>query len=660
MTDSRDEMDVESDDQFSANLTAPLRRSPPSTGTAIQVGDSQPTPPRKIHKDQPSIPGYEFLKRLGRGGMGVVWLCRDLRAGRVVALKQTTCDDWRDADHARFRTEAQAMARLDHPQIVKVFEVNEFEGIPYFTMEYCPGGSLQEFLDRKPQPPALAGVMVEKLARGVQHAHQNGIVHRDLKPANVLLASDFGTRGSDSKAPEPTAEGTTDAERRREAFHISVRNPHSAVLKITDFGLAKNLDTDQHLTRTEAVMGTPSYMAPEQARSAKTAGPPADVWSLGVILYEAITGSLPFVGADFVEIVENVRLQDPVRPSERVKCPRDLETICLKCLEKNPQRRYAHAGDLAEDLQAWLDGKPISARPVGPLERALRWAGRHRTLAMLYAVSLIALVALLGLGFWFSNRIGAEQAKRESDLKQADLERKNLEAKASLEREAEREKTFAAQKLARTQEYFTRLSQVRERNSSRRPGWTWANLEDLKSAAKIPMQSDPEQLRTLAAETLSAIDVRLLKSVGKGINGMSIAWHPDGKRIAVGERASGLALFCKVTLIDLETDKAQELFFQPVAITKKGKPVPDRVNDLAFSPDGRWLVAGMRSGPVSLGFDAGDARPTKLVGTRRGSRQSSLQSRWPRGLLAQYQTASQVVSGRGTEARRISGSRSSA
>lgn len=574
----------------------------PPDGTVVLGGAAAPSNQTPQLRDAPPIPGYEFLKRLGKGGMGVVWLARDERAGRLVALKVTRSDESNESDRTRFRTEAQAMARLRHPNVVQVYDVHEHEGRPYFTMEFCPGGGLDAFLDRKPQPARMCAEIVERLALGIQHAHENGIIHRDLKPANVLICVDLGGRSAEVK---PDTADSTNPEVRQRLFHTALRNPNSALLKVTDFGLAKNTDSTQRLTQSEAVMGTPSYMAPEQGQSAKAAGAAADIWSLGVILYECVTGSLPFVGASLMEILDHVRGQEPVRPGEKVNCPRDLETICLKCLQKDPKRRYADAGQLAADLRNWLDGRPISARPVGSFERAFRWVRRHRALAALYAVSAVALLALLGLGFWFSNMLGAEQARRGADQKQA-----------AIERQAARDKVAAAEMLAQTQRYFTLLAEVRAREVRAKPGWTWDNLGDLAAAGKLPVESNPVALRSPAAAALAASDVRLVAVVAQGTSAMSVAWHPDGHRLAIGERVAFLSLIGSVTLVDPDRpEQARKLTFTPRVTWKKGgglfgsgEAAPDYVSDLAFSPDGRWLVAGTRSGKL-LRWDLTVATP---------------------------------------------------
>jgi serine/threonine-protein kinase len=259
----------------------------------------------------------------------------------------------------RFRAEAEAVADLQHPNIVQVYEVGEHAGSPYFSMEYVPGGTLRARLDGQPRPARESAELVAALARAVQYAHDRGIVHRDLKPANVLLAAD----------------GTP---------------------KVADFGLAKRI-SDGLLTRTQTgwVLGTPSYMAPEQAAGkGGRAGPAADVYALGALFYELLTGRPPFAGETFESTLLLILNEDPVPPRRlHSAVPRDLETICLKCLQKDPHRRYPSAAALADDLRRFLAGEPIAARPVGGLERTLLWARRKPWLAGLAAAVVVLLVA---------------------------------------------------------------------------------------------------------------------------------------------------------------------------------------------------------------------------------------------------------------------------
>jgi WD40 repeat protein len=311
---------------------------------------------------QANLPGFEVLEVLGRGGMGIVWKARQVALDRLVALKMMIAGDAADeGEIARFRSEAEAVARLQHPSIVQIFEVGRHEGRAFFALEYVAGGSLAHKLDGTPLVPREAALLVEELANAVQYAHERNVLHRDLKPANVLL----------------TPEGRP---------------------KIADFGLAKKLDTDDGRTRTGAILGTPSYMAPEQAwGNSKSVGPRVDIYALGAILYECLTGRPPFRGATLLETLEQVRTREPVAPCQlNPAVPRDLETICLKCLQKDPAGRYLSARDLALDLRRFLDGEPVTARPLGAVGRLWRSA-RRRPMAALVLV-LTVLTLLLGAG----------------------------------------------------------------------------------------------------------------------------------------------------------------------------------------------------------------------------------------------------------------------
>ncbi|MDX1944939.1 MAG: serine/threonine-protein kinase [Pirellulaceae bacterium] len=286
----------------------------------------------------PRVTGYEILEVLGRGGMGVVFKARQLGLNRLVALKMILSGaNASPQELARFRTEAEAVAQLQHPGIVQIYEIGEQDRCPFLALEYVGGGSLAEQLDGTPVAARTAAELVLALARAVQHAHEKGIVHRDLKPANVLLTGD---------GPP----------------------------KITDFGLAKRSGSDLAHTQTGAVLGSPSYMSPEQASGqSEDVGPATDIHALGVMLYELLTGRPPFKGATLLETIEQVRTHSAVPPRcLQPKIPRDLETICLKCLEKEPTRRYATASDLASDLANFLAGEPITAQSLTILDQVAR------------------------------------------------------------------------------------------------------------------------------------------------------------------------------------------------------------------------------------------------------------------------------------------------
>jgi tRNA A-37 threonylcarbamoyl transferase component Bud32 len=328
------------------------------------------------------IGGYEVLEKLGEGGMGVVYKARQLDLNRVVALKVILAAHHASAEaRARFRTEAEALARLDHPHIVTVYHVGEEAGAaggwPFLVMEFCPGGSLERKLRGTPLVAAEAARLVEQLARAVQAAHRQQVVHRDLKPENVLLGADGQPR-------------------------------------ISDFGLARLLDREG-TTRTDAVLGTPSYMSPEQASGrTSAAGPSADIYALGAILYECLTGRPPFKAATAVDTVLQVVQTEPVPPRQLTPgVPRDLDTICLKCLQKDPGKRYASAEDLADDLAAFREGRAIKARPVGLLGRAAKWVRRQPGVAALLAALVLALVAGTAVSTYFA--LAAQRRAEEAE-----------------------------------------------------------------------------------------------------------------------------------------------------------------------------------------------------------------------------------------------------
>ncbi len=315
------------------------------------------------------VPGYEFLGELGRGGMGVVYKARQVGLKRVVALKMILAGEHASPESLeRFHVEAEAVARLQHPNIVQVYEVGEHGGLPYFSLEFCPGGGLDKKLGGGPLTPAEAANVVQVLARAMQAAHDAGVVHRDLKPANVLLDA-------------------------------------AGVPKVSDFGLAKRLG-EAGATASGALLGTPSYMAPEQAEGkSREIGPAADVYALGAILYECLTGRPPFHAETTMDTLVQVLADDPVPPRTVNRAvPRDLQTICLKCLEKDPKRRYASAGALADDLRAHLAGEPITARPPGIAGRVARWARLRPALAAtLTALTAFYLNYLLIVGLGYAN-----------------------------------------------------------------------------------------------------------------------------------------------------------------------------------------------------------------------------------------------------------------
>jgi eukaryotic-like serine/threonine-protein kinase len=345
---------------------------------ASEPGDLSPEPPSA---EMPQIPGHELDEVLGRGGMGVVYRARHVRLNRTVAIKMLLNGAHGSPEaRERFMREAEAVAGLRHPNIVQVYELGDQGGQPYFTMEFIEGGNLARKLAGTPQPPRHAATLQAALAVAVEAAHRSGIVHRDLKPSNVLL----------------TADGTP---------------------KISDFGLARRLDGEAGLTWTGIAVGTPSYMAPEQAEARPlTWGPAVDLYALGSILYELLTGRPPFRAATAAETVRQVISQDPVPPSRlNGTVPRDLETICLKCLHKEPHLRYAGAAELAADLHRFLSGEAIAARPDGRLAWLARRIRRRPVLSAVVALAMLFTVALLGSGLWLISDRAAVAREAEAE-----------------------------------------------------------------------------------------------------------------------------------------------------------------------------------------------------------------------------------------------------
>lgn len=336
-----------------------------------------------------SVPGYEVIEELGSGTMGVVYKARETALKRLVALKLMRGNAHPDAV-ARFLIEAEAVAAIDHPRVVRIYQYGEHNGRPFLAMEYLPGGTLKNRFGGRAFPPREAAVLVAKLATGVGAAHALGIVHRDLKPGNVLF----------DIAGEP---------------------------KVADFGLARRgAGNDQ--TRTDATMGTPPYMPPEQFGGAKYAGPPADVWALGVILYECLTGTRPFLGENQDELRDQIDRGNPAPPSRVApEVPRDLELICLKCLAKAPPDRYPTAAVLADDLNRFLEWKPVSVRTFRWSERAVLRARRNPVVAVLLAVVVISLV--IGATVSYLNYRDARKQEGIALAKAEDAEREAREAK---------------------------------------------------------------------------------------------------------------------------------------------------------------------------------------------------------------------------------------
>jgi WD40 repeat protein/tRNA A-37 threonylcarbamoyl transferase component Bud32 len=525
----------------------------------------------------PTIPGYEILGELGRGGMGVVYRARQVRLNRPVALKMILAGAHAAPEAAaRFLAEAEAIAKLQHPQIVQIHHIGEADGLPFFELEFVPGGSLDRRLDGTPWPPHRAAHLAEQLARGIAAAHALGVAHRDLKPANVLLAAD--------------------------------QTP-----KITDFGLAKAIGSESGLTRSEAILGSPSYMAPDQAGGrTREAGPSADVYALGAILYELLVGRPPFRGATILETLEQVKAVEPVPPSRLVPgTPRDLETICLKCLQKDPGKRYESATALAEDLRRFRAGEPIVARPVGSVERAWRWCRRNPVVAGLAAGVAVLLVAVAASASVAAVQFGLA-ARREERLRIASEELARTEATAKAELEAGL--------------YFERIALAHRELSADNLGRALGLLDEC-----------PEGLRQWEwhyLKRLCRLDPVILRDQD-AVN--SVAFHPGGEQLAAGGGDGTVKIWDWRTgrvirrlpghrgivsslafrppdgryLASVGADRAVMLWDATAGreVFRRRGPPGDYYTGMAyvvaFSPDGRLLVAGSEDGGAII-WDAAD------------------------------------------------------
>lgn len=323
----------------------------------------------------PEVGEYTVLREVGRGGMGVVYQARHRSLGRLVALKMILAGEFAsESQRQRFRREAELAARVQHPNIVQIYEVGVLDGRPFLALEYVEGGTLDDRQRQRPLSFHVSAALVETLARAVHHAHLKGVIHRDLKPANILLQESAGPLSGGEGGVPGSPNGTY------------------LIPKIADFGLARSSERADGLTQTGMVMGTPSYISPEQARGERQLGRGADIYALGAILYDLLAGRPPFLAETPIQTVHQVLDQEPARPSTWLaSVPTDLETICLKCLQKDPAKRYGTAEDLANDLRAWQQGERIVARPMSSWERAAKWCRRRPAFAaLLFAVGALA------------------------------------------------------------------------------------------------------------------------------------------------------------------------------------------------------------------------------------------------------------------------------
>jgi serine/threonine protein kinase/WD40 repeat protein len=523
--------------------------------------------PREPEKPSPwpSIAGYELLGELGRGGMGVVYKARHLALNRIVALKMilTGCQTG-PAHLARFRAEAEAVARLQHPNIVQVHDVGEQDGRPYFSLEFVNGGNLAQRVNGTPQPARAAAKLIHTLSQAIHTAHQQGIIHRDLKPANILFQG-LGT-GDHGLGREETATGASSPVPDCQCL---IPDPQSLIPKITDFGLAKQMDVAGAQTGSGTILGTASYMAPEQAEGKQhEIGPAADVYALGAILYELLAGRPPFKAETQVDTLRLVLSEEPISLSRlHLKVPRDLETICLKCLQKDSRKRYASAQALAEDLERFLSDQPIHARRTAPLERAWRWTRRNPALAALMT-SIGALLLFIALGALLAaHRFSQERNTALDNLARAvEAERNALQA-----REATEEQLWEA-----------KLEQARASRQSNEAGRRFRTLKVLAEAAKIRPDL---RLRNEAIACLALADMGNDRPLG-GAEPTSYGFGLDPLRdhYARSDSRGGLSV--------RRVADEQEV----IPLAGPGYPA----FEVRFSPDGRYLAAKYYLGAADL------------------------------------------------------------
>lgn len=517
-------------DEVFATAMPPLAESATrTTGRRAANDDASAFPP---------IPGFKILDLLGRGGMGIVYRAHEESLQRTVALKMVRGGAQAGLeDLLRFRIEGEMVARLQHPDIVQIFEVGEYQGQPFLALEFVEGGSLKQRLQRGPLPVSEAALLIEQVAQAVHHAHQQGVVHRDLKPANILLTTD--------------------------------NRP-----KITDFGLAKWLGEDKELTQSGTIIGTPNYMAPEQAEgNARRVGPACDVYALGAVLYELLGGKPPFAESHTVEAMVRLVTEDaPSLVRVRPNLPRDLVTICERCMEREPGRRYATAEALADDLGRYRRGEPIAARPVGLFERSWKWARRRPAVAAL-SFTAVALALLGGAGIlwqWHDALAARDRAARgESDALDA---RDDAQHKTKLALKAQAETERALQQ-AEAQLYLSHIAQARLQISNSnsataemlldqcptaRRGWEWGYLRG--------------QLHS---------DLQTIRAHDGGLS--AVSYSVDGKWL--------VSAFLDIKIWDADTGK----------LLRTLPSFDSVVRGLSFRvPDGKYLAAGYTNGALRI------------------------------------------------------------
>ena len=513
-----------------------------------------------------AIGDYDILEVLGRGGMGVVYKARHRTLGRLAALKMIlSAEHASRAELCRFRAEAEAVGQLLHPNIVQIYEVDEADGNPYFALEFVEGGTLSARISEQPLPARHAAELIEALARGIHVAHLAGILHRDLKPGNILLTED-------------------------------------GVPKIADFGLAKRMDEDAaHNTGTGSILGTPAYMAPEQAEGKNRGlGPGVDIYALGSVLYHMLTGRPPFVGETVLDTLQHVKNDDPIPPGRlRPRVPRDLEIICLKCLQKEPRKRYATAQDLADDLARFLRNEPIRARPIGDLERTWKWVRRQPVSAALLATLVLVIVG----GFFVVLRLWMRAEKLRGWALEEMNESKVREQRTTTRLNDAAQELYVAQ-MNLAQEAIRdadvpRLRKLLDGSAAGLRGFEWRYLRELSNSPGLELRQHLRDVRSVASRpddgqriaTVGGDGLVVLWDAGKPpriLRGhaspvLRVAYSSDGKRLASADEAGAIRVW------DVESEKTTRVLVGAAPTTS-----------LRFGPNAEWLVAGGEDGSIRL------------------------------------------------------------
>ncbi len=506
----------------------------------------------------PSIDGYHVLRRVGQGGMAVVFKAQHLKLNRPVAIKMLRDHYGATATHVRrFLTEARAAARLQHPHIVQIYEVGQHDGRPFLAYEYLDGGTLSQHLKGQPLEPRLAAALCETLAKTLHFAHQQGVLHRDFKPANILLHQ----LSNETASPQGSSAAAISTDREKLAGALN-----GCQIKVADYGLAKILASSEDsssdsTTKTGDIFGTPAYMSPEQARGdASQLSAATDIYALGATLYELLTGRPPFVGAQPLDVLSQVIADDPVRPSQLVpRMPADLQTICLKCLEKSPTQRYASASDLADDLARFLAGEPIIARRISAIGRGWRWC-RRNPLKSVVGTSLITLLILVSaVSSVYSVLLGQQ-----------------LDLTSVAKRDEHAAKIEALQQLCEA-----RLSRAEAQWGSRREGQRYAALETIEAArslgTSVDLSADQiDRMRNATIACLSRPDLRLESQWDVDPQGQNYG------RLSINVNKTLFACLSKENdVVVLRTEDGAELH-RISGCTSASYPI--------LSPDGRYLA----------------------------------------------------------------------